>query len=124
MTAARSALPAERAFLVGLDQPRISRHIGGKNGRKPTFDAFALPGTHRGSLLLRTILLQPSHSRQARPRRLNPSGLLDARSSSGNGAANHVDRVDDFDLVGRSVVPSCYADLSPYSADLIPCSIA
>jgi len=40
--------PAEGAFLVGFDQPRVPRHIGGQNGREPTFDPFTLSGTHRG----------------------------------------------------------------------------
>jgi hypothetical protein len=43
--------PAKRAFLVGLDQPRIAGDIGRQNGREPTFDPLMLPGTHRGSPL-------------------------------------------------------------------------
>ena len=42
---------AERPFLVGSDEARISRHIGRKNRREPTFDASWPFGLHGASLL-------------------------------------------------------------------------
>jgi hypothetical protein len=48
---AQGLQPAERPFLVGSDAPRISRHIGRKNCRKPTFDVSWPFGLHGASLL-------------------------------------------------------------------------
>jgi hypothetical protein len=41
--------PAERVFLVGLDQPRIAGHIAGKDRREPTFDASVRCALHGAS---------------------------------------------------------------------------
>ena len=41
--------PAERAFLVGSDQPRIAGHIGREDRREPTFDASWPCGLHGAS---------------------------------------------------------------------------
>src|SRR5439155_11763741 len=38
--AAQRLKPRQRAFLVGADQPAVSRDIRRKNGRQSTFDAF------------------------------------------------------------------------------------
>ena len=41
--------PAERAFLVGLDQPRVAGDIGREDRREPTFDASWPCGLHGAS---------------------------------------------------------------------------
>jgi hypothetical protein len=38
-----------RALLIGADQPRITRHIGGEDRREPTFDARLLCRLHGAS---------------------------------------------------------------------------
>jgi len=37
--------PRERALLVGADEPRVTRDIGGENGGKPTLHGTPIPGT-------------------------------------------------------------------------------
>jgi len=53
--------PAERPFLIGSNEARVSRHIGGENGRKPAFDASWPFGLH-GASPLAMILHQPRRS--------------------------------------------------------------
>jgi len=37
--------PRERALLIGADEPRVTRDIGGENGGKPTLHGTPIPGT-------------------------------------------------------------------------------
>src|SRR5260370_42274822 len=41
--------PAEGPFLVGFDQARIARYIGGQDRRQPTFDPTCRSGLPRAS---------------------------------------------------------------------------
>jgi hypothetical protein len=48
---AKGLQPAERPFLIGSEQARISRHVGRKNRRKRTFEASWPFGLHAACLL-------------------------------------------------------------------------
>jgi hypothetical protein len=43
--------PGQSPFLVGFDQARTARYIGGEDRREPTFDATWLSGPHGASLM-------------------------------------------------------------------------
>jgi|SRR5271165_4088525 len=107
--------PAEGAFLVGLDQPRIARHIRRQYRREPALDPFTLPETHRGSPLSRKILHRPPRLRHARS------------PPAGHPAMPRLLRAAVAVTLLTSGVPWCFSakpDLFPCSADIIPSSVA
>jgi hypothetical protein len=64
--------PAERAFLVGLDQPRIAGPIAGKDRREPTFDASVRCTLHGASSVA------PCSTRMSSERALSMTGACGA----------------------------------------------
>src|SRR5271166_5357992 len=64
--------PAERAFLVGLDQARIASDIGREDRREPTFDASLPCGLHGAS----SVAADPTRTGRRRALSKNPPSSL------------------------------------------------